>query len=317
MTTFNRLVLVLSLVLSGGYVASALDLVIDPSFNDGVSATNRAGKVVLLQWNKDAPAPVWTIDQFYSKSSVADAKYLTYRPDGFDFDDGYARISVHPPGMDADLLMGVNADKEYGGVYRKAGDPWPNLYVSQRISDPGGHLGAASPRLTELARVDFSLQVRLLYDRPHRGPGYSPVVHAAQYTLFFTLQNLNPRSKGYGDYVWFGLTVYDNRERIPQLHAMQDRSSPLKKGTEKYIYTLGPGPFANGVIGDGKWVTLQGDLLPYMLQGMQECWKHGYLSRSTDLADYRIGGLCMGWEITGLDDAAMALRGLRATATLK
>ena len=71
------------------------------------------------------------------------------------------------------------------------------------------------------------------------------------------------------------------------------------------------------MIGDGQWVTLQGDLLPYMLQGMQECWKHGYLSRSTDLADYRIGGLCMGWEITGLDDAAMALRGLRATATLK
>ena len=185
--------------------------------------------MVLLQWNKDAPAPVWTADQFYSKSSVADAKYLTYRPDGFDFDDGYARLGVHPPGLDADLLMGVNADQEYGGVYRKAGDPWPNLYVSQRISNPGGHLGAASPRLTELARVDFSLQVRLLYDRPHRGPGLQPGgPRGAIHALLHAAKSQSPLQG-----LWRLCLVRSHRLRQPGAHTAAPRHAGPQFAVEK------------------------------------------------------------------------------------
>lgn len=58
-----------------------------------------------------------------------------------------------------------------------------------------------------------------------------------------------------------------------------------------------------------------GDLLPHIVSGLREAWKQGYLSASQKLADYRIGGLVLGWEVTGLNDVAIAVRDLRATAT--
>lgn len=124
-------------------------------------------------------------------------------------------------------------------------------------------------------------------------------------------------SEGFGDYYWFGIALYDDREAVTTLHAMQDKGSAKKKGTNKFIYNVGIKPFTDKVVADGEWVDIRGDLMPYIRAGLRECWKRGYLTDSKDLTDYRLGGLVMGWEVTGLNDVAMAVKGLRATATLK
>ncbi len=45
---------------------------------------------------------------------------------------------------------------------------------------------------------------------------FDPGLHTAQFQLFITVQNRNPNSEHYGDFLWFGIPFYDYRkERMP------------------------------------------------------------------------------------------------------
>jgi hypothetical protein len=300
---------------SGAEGEKTLDLIADPSFQRGFVAKNPTGdQRQIVQWNQAQP-PVWATAQHSSKSSFADLHHYDFHANGCSFRDEYQSLLVHP--QDGDIVFGVNGLREFGGVYREKGAPWPHQYLHQRISNPAGHLGEASPRLTEMQRLDLTIRVRLLYDHENRGPKYDPHVHAAHFLLFFTVQNLNRRSKGYGDYYWFNIALYDSRSKLTSLFVMQDKSSPQKKGTEKLMYDVGIAPFTSAIVADGNWVTVQGDLLPHICAGLQEAWKRGYLPDSHDMSDYRIGEAILGWEVPGLNDVAISVKDLRVAATLK
>ena len=302
--------------------ASAIDLVGDSGFRRGFSVNDRDGKEQVLRWGnatrpENEQKPVWHTAQHGSKSCFADAAFCKFRNNGLAFQDDFQTLIVHPEGNDADVILGVNAMKEYGGIWRQPGDPWPHLYVQQEISGPGGWLGFAAPTLADLERLDLDLSVRLLYDHQPKGPGFNPNVHAAQFTLFLTVQNLNRQSKGFGDYYWFGVALYDNRHKVTKLFVMQDKGQARKKGTEKLIYDVGIAAFTSAVVAKGNWVAIRGDVLPHLRAGLAECWKRGFLPDSKDPADYRIGGLVLGWEIPGLNDAAAAVKNLSLRATAK
>lgn len=64
-------------------------------------------------------------------------------------------------------------------------------------------------------------------------------------------------------------------------------------------------------------MDVHGDLLPHVIVGLNEAWRRGYLGDSKNLSDYRVGSAVLGWEITGLNDAAMAVRNLRCQARTK
>ncbi len=297
--------------------AQTVELIGDPNFERGLLTKDRAGQTQVIAWNTNATPPIWTTAQHHSKSCFADAAFQQLTTNGFSFKDDYESLVIHPADGSADFVCGVNGHSEFGGVWRAPGDPWPHLYLEQRISDPRGHLGAHAPTLAAMEKLSFAVRIKLLYDRKKTGPAYNRHVHTAHYLFFLTVQNLNRKSKGFGDYYWFSIALYDDRVPLTTLHAMQDKGSAKKKGTDKFIYDIGLKPFTDKVVAAGDWVTVEGDLLPHMLAGLQECWRNGYLSASQDLADYRIGGCVVGWEVTGLNDCAIAVQGLRATATLK
>jgi hypothetical protein len=297
--------------------AAVIDLIADTSFARGVQAEDRASNSQIIAWDPaQKSSPVWKVAQHHSRSNVADPAHQQLRPGGFTFKDDFAWLEFRPRDSDADLILGLNAFREYEGRYRAPGDPWPHLYVSQRISSPGGHLGGRAPSLAQLAQVDFAVSVRLLHDHRHLGEGYNPRVHASQFLFFLTIQNLNRASPGYGDYYWFGVTFYDDRKPLTALQAQRDQGSPRKQGTGKLIYNIGLAPFTDQVVAAGEWVSIEGDLLPHLLAGLREAWRQGYLSGSAEVADYRIGSVVIGWEIPGLNDAAAALKGLRLTAAI-
>lgn len=305
-------------VLMAGAASAAekIELIADPTFQSGFIAKDREGKECPIRW-EGSQKPLWSIAQHHSKSCFAEPSALKTRPGGCTLQDEFELLDAHPQSGAGDLVLGINAFKEYGGVYRKKGGIWPHLYVSQRISDPKGHLGAKSPVIANLDRVELNIDFRLLYNHSHSNADFNVHVHAAQFIFMFTIQNLNRQSKGYGDYYWFNVCLFDSRKKLTALFAMQDKSSAEKKGTEKLIYDIGIAPFTSAVVADGQWVNVRGDLLPHIRQGLQEAWKRGFLPVSQNEADYRIASLVMGWEIPGLNDAAFAVKNLRATATLK
>ena len=52
-----------------------------------------------------------------------------------------------------------------------------------------------------------------------------------------------------------------------------------------------------------------------MLESLKTAWERGYLKDSRDPADYRLGGMNMGWEVTGPIDVAVQVKGLEFEVT--
>ncbi len=297
--------------------SAQIDLLADTDFKCGLKGIDRDKRPIEIQWDKAAARPVWQVAQHHSQSNVADQAGQTIHPSGFTFKDERQWLSLHPEKEDADFILGVNARSEFGGKFRGKGDPWPHLYLTQRISPPGGHLGADAPSLADLSRLDFGVRVRLLFDHRNAITGHDPRLHAAQFVFFLTIQNLNRTSPGHGDYFWFGVMLYDDRYPVTSLKAQLDAGSPKKPATGKLIYDIGVKPFTDQVVAAGEWVDVHGDLLPHVIAGLNEAWRRGYLGDSKNLSDYRVGSAVLGWEITGLNDAAMAVRNLRCQAQTK
>jgi len=291
-----------------------VELLADPHFQRGFQARHQvSGDIVgTLSPGFAAGAPVWTLGQWGSETTLSDAP-ATPQPSGaVRWGDAYHAVTIGPAGSsDADLTLYVNAYEEYGGVYRtaNASGTWPHLLGEQRISPPG-NAGPGCPPLSQLATLDFSVEARLLFDDAHLGAGYDPALHAGHYLMYFTVQNLaDPSAPGYGDYLWFGVTLYDDRDPMPGLSVSHDDA------TGRLIYNIGLSPLSSASLTDNGWHHLSEDLLPHILLALDEAWSLGYLADSQDLADYRIGGMNLGWEVPGLNEAALQIRDLSLSYT--
>ncbi len=153
---------------------SAMDLLSDPAFRQGFWVKDRTGNEQVLRWGKDQ-SPVWHTAQPDSKSCFADAAFCKFRKTGLTFRDEFQTLIVHPADNDADIILGVNGVKEYGGIWRKPGDPWPHLYLQQDVSRPHNGDDSSQPTIADLQRVDMAVSIRLLYDRQIKSPSATPL----------------------------------------------------------------------------------------------------------------------------------------------
>jgi hypothetical protein len=55
-------------------------------------------------------------------------------------------------------------------------------------------------------------------------------------------------------------------------------------------------------------VAFDVDLLPIVKDALEAAWERGFVSDSRDLADYRLGGVSIGWEVPGTFDVALQIR---------
>ncbi|NOZ39386.1 MAG: hypothetical protein GXP24_04070 [Planctomycetes bacterium] len=310
------LCLLIALLLCNTLCAEQIPLIADPKFERGFEVLNPTpGALVVegnLQWDASAGSPIWQLAQWSSQSTIFGVS-PTLQPSGA---RAYANADkqIIAGGGDAatesDLVLTINGQNEYDGTFRGINDPWPHLLVSQKISEPGGHLGGQAPSIADMNSLDFQIEARLLYDNRITTGGYDPSIHASQYVIFYTVQNLNAASAGYGDFLWFGTALYDDRVDVTGPIVLVDGF------TQKLIYGIGIQPFTSEKIADGNWMTIGGDLLPHIKAGLQEAWSQGILLDSQDFADYKIGGMNMGWEMPGMNNASMQIRNYSVTATV-
>jgi len=250
--------------------------------------------------------PVWGLAQWSSREKLLATPPQTLPSSALCYSNAAKAVTFGAPGTaDADITLAVNGGFEYAGRPRKKGEPWPHLLVEQRFENP--------PSLAALSRAKFHIVARLKNSRRLDTPGYSPQVHAATIQIFFTLQNQNKQSAGYGQYLWFGVPFYDDRHRIPKSHQAKDGGK--EDATGMFIYTVDGKEFTTQSLHDREWVTMDKDLLPHMRAGLKTAWQRGFLTDSQSLEDYRISGMNLGWEVTGIFDVEMQLRDLSLKVT--
>jgi len=284
------------------------ELIRDPHFQGGFLLLEpKPGQRVVYGDALDTAAtakPVWDLCQWSSKFPLAAARGpWPANNDGLCFTNQAKRVCMGRPGSpDADLALGVNASVEYGNRARQTAEaPWVHLLVQQEITNP--------PSLAELDSCRFHVEARLNHSKLHRTADYSPSRHAAQFLIYLTVANRNSHSPGYGQFLWFGIPIYDDRSRLPPAYHEQDFA-----GSRMFIYTMAAEVFTKESTQDGHWVTFAQDLLPLMRQGLAAGWQRGFLSGSRDLTDYRVTNIVVGWEVPGIFDVELQLRNLQLEA---
>ena len=307
-------IFLLMIILSGNLLSQ--ELISDTHFQDGLIVFNQKSppdnpiKIDGQLTYDSTTKPIWDCAQWSSKSTIIGIS-PTLLDNGWNhWENGEKKIYMGPVGKeDYDLLLGVNSYNEYDGVYRQLGESWPHLLVEQRLSPPNT-AGPGSPSMDNVAKLDFHVETKLENDSTIIHSGYDSNIHAAQFLIYFTLQNLNPNSSGYGkDYIWLGVQIYDDRNERPDEYINHD------DGTQTLIYSIDYDSVANKSVHSNEWVEFNVDLYPYAIKALTKAWQRGYLSASQDLADYKLGGMNMGWELPGMNIGDMKIRNLSLIAS--
>jgi hypothetical protein len=289
--------------------AAARELIRDPHFQNGFRLIEpKPGQRVVcgqLAGASGEAAPVWDLDQWSSRFPLTPAPPATPKAGVRRWANSAKSVTLGPPGtVEADLALEVKASLEYAGRARKASEPWVHLLVEQSFTNP--------PALAALASARLRVEARLLRAKLERTDDYSPGLHAAQFQMFLMLQNRNRQSAGFGQLVWFGIPLYDDRSRFPPAHKAQDTG-----GTAMFIFTPGGEVFTARSAHDGGWIKVDQELRPLLVEALETAWQRGFLRESRALADYQITGMNLGWEVPGLFDVEMQVRGLSLEVQMK
>lgn len=294
----------LSLVVALSACAAERELIRDPHFQSGFYLLEpKPGKRVVygevpgLRGGK----PGWDLAQWSSRFALQPSDVFSSR-DVLAISNSAKEVVVGKLGpARADLSLAVNAGTEYAQARQSTAEPWVHLLVQQDFADP--------PALASLRACDFHLEARLGRARLVSTNDYSPAIHAAQFLVYLTVANRNPKAAGFQECFWFGIPVYDNRERVVSTYEAQDFGD-----TKLFIFTPSSDTFSSGSVHDGEWVTFQKDLLPLMRRGLEQARSKGFIKGSSALADFRPLGIFIGWEVPGRFDVRLEIRNLSLKA---
>ena len=302
---FLRGFLVLYLAWSGLTLEAAQrELIRDPHFQSGfhLLETKPGRHSVYGELRGLNPArPVWDLAQWSSRFPLQPSNCLSTKASVV-WTNGAKTILVGASGGPAaDLSLAVNAGAEYPRARPSGAEPWVHLLVQQDLENP--------PSLGELTACGFHVEARLKRSKLVNTNDYSPSRHAAQYLVYLTVANRNPKAPGYQECFWFGIPIYDNRDRVVPAYEAQDFGD-----TKLFIFTPASDNFSHKSTHEGDWVVFEKDLLPLMRQGLEHARAKGFIKGSGDLADYRPLGIFIGWEVPGVFDVDLQIRNLSLKA---
>lgn len=233
--------------------------------------------------------PAWRITQWNSQGMLdrisVDEKNIT-------LSDSCKTVQVEK--STGEITLSIAGAKEYERPRKSAAEPWAHLLLEQPSFEK-------PIRIADVKSIFLELEFELLECTQHGEP--DPALHAAQFSWFVYLKNKNPDSKGFHDFLWFGLGIFDSRHEFVPLYAAQDFAVP----EGKFIYSLGGRSFLEEKIVPKKAYKIKIDILPELKTALKTAQGRGFLENSR-LEEMELDGTNIGWEIPGVIDASIRIR---------
>lgn len=290
-----------------------VNLLADPNFTQGIGALKPGSSftpVVIPSGSLCSPTvcnPMWSLAQWGSTTDVANGSFAMTADGRYKWSTSTKEVSFGS-GV---LSLKVNSEAEFGGTYKSEGADWPHLLVGQAISEPGAP-GPGTPWVSEMNALDFTVDVRLVEKTriKSKKDGYLRNKHAAQFLIYFTIQDLSAPYEGSGnDFLWLGIVAYDDREAFPGAGA-----EGTDTGQGKLMYKVPLGELtATSPRQTDEWVSIRGNLLPFIQEAIDAAKSAG-LVQTADRSRFRVGKMTVGWEVTGRHIVEMQVRGLSLQA---
>ncbi|MCC3245069.1 hypothetical protein LG047_07010 [Methylocystis sp. WRRC1] len=286
----------------------------DMGFKSGfrLSKPGRATQEIVreFRWRGEAISPVWKLSQWNSRIG-ASFEWVApiVQPDGgILLSDKSERVTIFPTptANQPDVRIALDGIAEWGTVGHRAHTlGWPALYLSQQHP-----IGGSPTSIASLASIYVSLSTRVTKEVAGPISNADPLSQSAQMNVFLTIQNRNRKSPGFGDYIWFGIPIYEYRS----MFAPEFRAGDI--GTGKYIHKVPQYYFTNQSVKESKrttnWVTYaRVDVLPEIKASLEQAHEKGFLRSSPNIQDFSIGSINIGWEVTGPYDVEIELKDLK------
>jgi len=276
------------------------EVLTDVKFAQGfvlTGATHDAPLRVETFGQKDV-TPAWRMPQWHSRGlldrvQVSDEKVALT-------DDSKSVTLDRETGA---IHLTVHASKEYATPRTSPSQPWMHLLLEQSpFQQP--------IRAADAAAIWVEVEFELTENTAH-GP-QNPDLHAAQLSWFLYLKNTNPQSKGFRDFVWFGLGLFDSRYDFVPDYAAQDFAMP----NGSFIYSLGSKRYFDKPVEPGERRTVRRDILNDIREAIETAHRRGFIMNTT-IDDVVLDGTNIGWEIPGVYDVGVTLYQLSVTVVEK
>ncbi|MEI7948406.1 MAG: hypothetical protein WCJ02_17025 [bacterium] len=280
-----------------------VDLLRDTRFQNGFEINApKPGKHVAMGVFQPPSAtnkPSWRLCQWNSKYDLSEAKPEILSNQTIRMANAEKSVTISSQNTSNDLILALDSRPEYKGNVRTKGQPWPHLLVEQTVQP--------IVLFKDISRISFTIQARLLTNECFKLEGYTRNLHTAQFPMTFIVQNRNKQSKGFGDFIWFCVTLYDERKPFTDLYAAKDTADP----SAKMIYTPPSKTFSQQTLHDGTWATFSHtNLCTLFSEAISLARARGYLKESPDVGDFAISSVNIGWEVTGINNVAIQIRNL-------
>ena len=298
-TTYEQYIL-------NGYKA----LFADPYLKNGVNVLKPDGSLAgTLAGTNAIGEASWVFPQWGSKYDLYDYAERNYYNGGDAFtyiSDGKVVNGKSIPAKilsidstDGSIYMELNAQVEYDRP-RQDGESWPHTLLSQDFGPDESLV-----HISELDDLVMNMSYEITKFEDCMGNSANTDKHCAQLVWYITLQNRTPGHKDYGKYVWFGITLWDNRLSGISYGGYAAEDAGKDDATHAFIYQ----PSSALVQPNGKcpvvneYRTVDFHLLEVAKTAFNTAKDRGYLGDTT-WEDLYIGGMNFGFEVTGTYNVA-------------
>ena len=285
----------------------------DPFLKNGVSVLKPDGSVAGTISGVNATDEVaWVFPQWGSKYDIYDYYKRNFFNGGnaFTYVSGGQKINgVEVPAkiltVDStvgSIYMELNAQVEYDRP-RQDGESWPHTLLSQNFGSDSELI-----HVSELEDLVMNMSYEITKFEDCMGSTADTNKHCAQLVWYITLQNRVPGHKDYGKYVWFGITLWDNRLSGAFFGGYAAEDAGKEDATHAFIYQ----PASSLVHPNGKcpvvneYRTVDFHLLDAAKTAFNTAKERGYLG-DTEWEDLYIGGMNFGFEVTGTYNVAVQI----------
>ena len=276
------------------------EVLADLKFEQGfvLTGATHAAPLRVETFGQQDVTPVWRMPQWHSQGLL----------DRVQVDDATVQLRDDYKSATLDRKTGainltVHASKEYAAPRTSPSEPWVHLLLEQspfRQPVP----------VTEAAAIWVEVEFELTENTAH-GP-QDPGLHAAQLSWFLYMKNTNRQSKGFRDFLWFGVSMFDSRYDFVPDYAAQDFAMP----NGSFIYTLGSKRYLDAPVEIGQRQTIRREILNDLREAIETAHKSGFITETT-IDDVVLDGMNIGWEVPGTYDIGVTLHKLRVTVVEK
>lgn len=293
-----------------------IDILFDTKFETGIhllGTSTETGRETFRKLDysgmaKKTESPLWMMSQWNSKYDLSvelDSGRSVEKKEGsfYIYEDPSKTIRVDPTVGTIDLNYRSSVDYSEGP--RTEYQPWSHMLIEQNFENP--------VMISDLSKLyvetDFTITQM---DRKMSNAEYDPNVHAAQLLWYITLTNMSEEHGIRGDYIWFGVPLYDNRG------ISKSDTISYDAGTDRYIYAFSPVNYYSEdaiesqdlrtiYIRTKKAIAFKYDIYSLFEKAFRKVQKKGGL-KGARFEDMAVTYMNLGWELPGTFDVDVTFR---------